>query len=283
MITYRVGSGETKLVKMWKFPDTSVGTNIGDQGSTAIDNIIVTINFGDAEFNVNDNLFALENVVDALRRAYPLCYLHLRIPYVPYSRQDRVCNPGEGHSLRVIARRINSLEFATVCILDPHSTVAEALIERCHVSNQHMIFGHVMNFSETYIVAPDAGALKKCEEFARLTNAKGVVACQKRRDMKTGKIIGFKMTDCDHVLPGSNFFVLDDICDKGGTFLAVADAIFSQLHPARVDLAVTHGLFTHENGIEPLIDVFDRVYTTDSVLRPNANQSSDVLHVIKTW
>lgn len=283
MIHYRIGGGQTKLVKMWKFPDTSIGTNIGEGfSSNGIDNITITLIFGDEGFSINDNLFALESVVDALRMRYPMCFMHLRLPYVPYGRQDRICNDGEGHSLRIIGRKINSLGFKTVCVVDPHSTVTEAVIDNCHASSQHNVFAHIGDFSETYIVAPDAGALKKCEEFARLTNAKGVLTCQKRRDMKTGKIIEFKMVDCDHVEPGSNFFVLDDICDKGGTFIAVADAIF-KLHPARIDLAVTHGLFTHENGIEPLIDVYDRVYTTDSYIRPRVNQSSDVLEVIKLY
>ena len=265
MIKYSANGNEFE-VKMWRFPDTSIGTNICNKDEPCVntEHVTVEVRFG-GEYNINDTLFAMENVVDALRIKYPLAHVHLRIPYVPYSRQDRVCNSGEGHSLRVMARKINALDFRTVVTLDPHSTVLDALIERCYTLSQIDVFRSVKTseeWSETYIVAPDQGASKKCEDFARHVGAAGVIICNKKRDLATGKIIGFKILDND-LLPGSDFFVLDDICDKGGTFLAVANELISK-HAGKIELAVTHGLFTHEKGVEPLVEMYDEVYTTNS-------------------
>lgn len=282
MIKYTVGNITTD-VRVWKFPDTSIGTDInigGSEPSTNFDHVTIDCRFGDEGFSVNDILFALENALDALRLHYPVGYFHLRMPYVPYTRQDRICNPGEGHSLRVVSRRINSLEFDSVCITDPHSTVTEALINKCYAADQFDVFQSIYpSFGEVYIVAPDAGAVKKCEDFAKKAGAAGVIVCHKQRDLKTGKIIKFEILDDGGVPPGSNFLVLDDLCDRGGTFLAVAAEVM-KLHPARVDLAVTHGLFTHEDGVAPLLNQYDMVYTTDSFKRVQPIDVQGLLKVL---
>lgn len=281
MIKYKVGN-KTTNVRIWTFPDSSIGTdiNIGSSDPVTLqEQVIVTVLFGD-EFSINDNMFALETVMDALRLHYPISNFHLRLPYIPYARQDRICNAGEGHSLRVVARSINSLAFDTVCSVDPHSTVAEGLIERLHVSTQFDVFNKIKpSFRATFIVAPDAGAVKKCEDFAKKVGAAGVITCQKRRDLKTGKILEFKIVDAEKVLPGSDFLVLDDLCDKGGTFMAVASELL-KLAPSSLELAVTHGLFTHEDGVNFLLDVYDTVYTSTSYIRTRESQKHDLLKVV---
>ena len=42
-----------------------------------------------------DDVMQLLMLTDALRRLNPAAPVHLDMPYVPYARQDRVCNPGE--------------------------------------------------------------------------------------------------------------------------------------------------------------------------------------------
>lgn len=74
--------------------------------------------------------------VDALREM-DCPNIHLVIPYVPYSQQDRCCVKGEPHSSRVFARLVNSLNVEKVSIYDPHSNVISALINNCKVVNTH--------------------------------------------------------------------------------------------------------------------------------------------------
>ena len=54
--------------------------------------------------------------------------INLLVPYFPYARQDRVCNPGEAHGARAMARIINSLGYGSVTVFDPHSDVTPALL-----------------------------------------------------------------------------------------------------------------------------------------------------------
>ena len=264
--TYNKGVVTTQ-VRQWKFPDGCVGVDIqvgSQQVDFACNWIKVTCVFGSEGFTINDDIIALAFVRDALRKQYPVANIHLNLPYIPYARQDRACSPGEAASLKVIGNMINDMGFATVHAVDAHSPVANACIDRLHVEDQYFVFNGVrQSFRETYIVAPDQGASKKCEDFAKRVSAAGVITCAKNRDLKTGKIIGFRVID--DVPPNADLLVLDDLCDRGGTFIAVA-AELRKHDPARLDLAVTHGLFTHEDGVKPLIGLYDKVFTSDSFI-----------------
>lgn len=264
MIKYNVGNIQT-TVRQWKFPDSCVGVDI-NVGSNAVDitvpNVTITCIFGSEGFTINDDIIALAFVRGALRTQYPLANIHLYLPYIPYARQDRAVNPGEAASLKVIGNMISGMGFATVLAVDAHSTVADACIDRLYVSDQYSVFNGVrQSFRETYIVAPDQGASKKCEDFAKRVGAAGVITCAKKRDPKTSKIIGFRVID--DVPPNADLLVLDDLIDGGRTFVEVAQELRKH-NPSRLDLAVTHGLFT--KGTEVVTDIYDKVFTTNSYI-----------------
>src|ERR1035437_7691288 len=80
-------------------------------------------------FNSND-VMALVMIVDALREL-SIEKIRLTMPYVPYGRQDRVCNHGEAFSIKAFAQIINSLQFTSVVVYDQHSDVTMACIDRC--------------------------------------------------------------------------------------------------------------------------------------------------------
>lgn len=266
MIKYKNRNNET-IVKQWMFPDGGVGVNI-NIGSALPDydeeEVVLAIIFGDEvdergnEMRLNDHIMALAQTVDALRLHYPRADFALIIGYLPYGRQDRICSPGEGHGLRQMAKMINGMGFCTVAIVDPHSTVAEALIEGADVITKFDVFKNIKpSFRETYIVAPDQGATKSCEEFANKVGAAGVITC-----MKTRVASDVKLRVLDEVPANANLLVLDDICDGGKTFIEVSK-LLSHMTTGTIELAVTHGLFTA--GFEAVRKHFDKVYTTNTV------------------
>ena len=274
MIKYRIGNTTTQ-VRQWFFPDRCIGVNI-NVGQQKVDcgifDIIVSLHFGgkdivsDALFSINDDILALAFTVDALKYQYPMANLHLDMPYVPYARQDRICNEGDSFQLKVVAKMINDMAFATITSVDPHSSVSAGVLDNFYSVDQFDVFSKIKsNWSDVYIVAPDQGAVKKSEDFAKSVNAAGVITCSKVRDMSTGKIIGLRIIDeVDH---GVNLFVLDDLCDGGRTFIEVAKALHAKCHwgkIAQLELAVTHGLFT--KGVGVVKDFYDEIYTTDSVI-----------------
>lgn len=62
----------------------------------------------------------------------------LILPCVPGARQDRLNPSGDQlFTIKSIARDLNARRFPSVTILDPHSDVTPALIERCRVVKLH--------------------------------------------------------------------------------------------------------------------------------------------------
>jgi ribose-phosphate pyrophosphokinase len=260
---YTVNGFRTQRISIstMTFPGGEVGVNINTGSLSWLDtesNYVDTIDLV-AKIQNSDQLMAMFLATDALRRVYPNARLDLNIPYFPYARQDRVCNPGEALSAKLMATLINSQNYATVTVVDPHSPVLVAALDRCFVVDQITAFKGIKDdWSEWTIIAPDAGAAKKTEEFAKAVGAKAVVYFQKHRELSTGKITG--MAPIGDVDPDGKYLVLDDICDGGRTFVELVKCIS---YVEYLELAVTHGIFS--KGVEVLTDVFDHVYTTDSL------------------
>lgn len=260
MIKYTIGHIVTHVkVETRKGGEVNVNINCGQLNPDAGSNIRVYV---EATLNTTEMQVALSHTIDALRHQYPCAKYMLELNYVPYARQDRRCNRGESLGIKVFGAYINAMEFDAVIITDPHSDVTPACINNVQVIDQVEVFGHVHDFGAGwFIVAPDVGAKKKAEKFAKETQAFGVITCYKERDMHTGEITSQGIIASEQVPEGAKFFVLDDICDGGRTFVGVRE-LLATLKPSQVELAVTHGIFSY--GVDVVANVYDKVYTTRS-------------------
>lgn len=260
MIKYKIGNMTTNVtVTTRKGGEVNVDINVGSELPNADSAIRVIVL---ATLNTPEMQIALSHTMDALRHQYPNAKYLLEMNYVPYGRQDRRCNAGEALGIKVFGAYINAMCFDNVLITDPHSDVTGACIDRVQIVDQVEVFGDLHDFGVGwYIVAPDMGAKKKAEKFARETSAFGVITCYKERDMHTGEITSQGIIGAENVPKGVKLFVLDDICDGGRTFVGVRE-LLGQLEPETVELAVTHGIFSY--GTHVVAKVFDKVYTTAS-------------------
>lgn len=235
----------------------------------------VTVDF---QFESNNDLFDLALLADAIRRESPDVELQLYIPYVPYARQDRVCNPGESLSIKVVADFINGLHFSRIMMHDPHSDVTPALFERAIVVPQEVFAAPIaakLDASNTVIVAPDAGASKKARKFAQEGGFNGFVQAEKLRELSTGRILRTAV-NTDHV-GHRDFLIVDDICDGGRTFTELAK-VLRPLTEGKIALYVTHGIFSA--GMEVFDNLIDVVYTANPV-GAKAKEAVDSGKVIK--
>lgn len=215
------------------------------------------------DFENNGDLFDVALLADAVRRQIPYVKLQLFIGYAPYARQDRVCNPGESLSIKVVADFINGLKFENVCIVDPHSDVTPALFDRAVVVSQEAFapcVARYLNVDNTIIVAPDAGASKKASKFAKAGGFNGLIQAEKVRDLMTGKILETRVPD---ILVGEmDFLIVDDICDGGRTFTELAKVLRTRT-TGKINLYVTHGIFSA--GEKVFDGLIDDVYTANPV------------------
>lgn len=242
----------------------------------------------------SDDLISLFMITDAVKRVYteikaekytiPNPKITLSIGYMPYGRQDRVCDKGESFSLKVIADMINAQGYSVVKIFDPHSQVTPALINNSLVSPQHellmsLIQSHIYPvygdmipienffFSEkTVILAPDEGAYKKADQVAQLTNPpKEVVRYFKMRELSTGKILGVDHIGSDDQISGKDFLIVDDICDGGRTFIEIAKDLKAK-GAGKIGLYVSHGIFS--KGFSVFTDI-DYIWSFNPFIKQN--------------
>lgn len=198
--------------------------------------------------------------VDALRRM-DVKIIDLFIPYFPAARQDRVMIPGEPLSVKVYADIINALQLNKVFVFDAHSEVTPALLNNSTVIPNYTFIREVLNRigENVKLISPDGGALKKIYKVSEFLGGAEVVECSKSRDVKTGRLSGFKVYEDD--LQGIDCLIVDDICDGGGTFVGLAEELKNK-NAGKLYLAVSHGIFN--KGFE-VLNCFDAIFTTNSV------------------
>lgn len=238
------------------FPAGEIQVNINDKNR---DNYIYT------SITCSDDIIKLLMATDAFKRKFGFTP-ELYLPYIPYARQDRVCNNGEALSVKVFTDLINSQDYPIVHVLDPHSDVSSVLINNIKITDNTKLAQKVWKELDSdiknnaYIVSPDAGALKKTHKIAKAVGyEKEVVFCEKQRNTKTGEITGTKVY-CDDI-KGKDFILFDDICDGGRTFIEIAKVLKSQ-GANKIILIVSHGIFS--KGLDCIFKYIDEIYTTNS-------------------
>lgn len=180
------------------------------------------------------------------------------IPYLPAARADR----GHPFGAKVYADLINMANLDQVVCLDPHSHVMPGLVNNITVVDSDIIIrNHVLGRSgkDGYVgvIAPDAGAVERAQRVADTLHLP-LYKATKHRDFETGKLTHF---EAPADLPAEGRLLLaDDICDGGGTFLGLADAM--GLGRERLSLWVSHGIFSGKANL--LTEKFGSIYTTDS-------------------
>ena len=247
--------GNEKLINFQSFTFSGGEPHIKIQ-SDFDTNEAVTITHRLNSFN---DLGLLCVTVDALRRM-DVKIINLFIPYFPAARQDRVMIPGEPLSVKVYADILNAMNLNRVTVFDAHSEVTPALVNNCEVIPNHKFIAEVLKTigSNVKLISPDGGALKKIYKVSEFLGGIEVVECSKSRDVKTGKLSGFKVYNDD--LQGINCLIVDDICDGGVTFIGLAEEL-KKKNAGRLFLAVSHGIFN--KGFDDL-KCFDGIFTTDS-------------------
>jgi ribose-phosphate pyrophosphokinase len=239
-----------------------------------------------ASLDSSSRIMELLMATDAVRRYNMYLTISISIPYVPYARQDRVCNSGEAHSLKVFCDLINSQHYDNVSIYDPHSHVIEALINRCSIRNNHELvrraFKHMTKdkkVGDVVLLAPDAGALKKCYELSQSMDfINHLSLAEKLRDLHTGDIIRTKLDTDDY--KGRDIMIVDDICDGGRTFVEIAKKL-KKANCGKIYLVVSHGIFS--KGLAVFDDLIDHIYCSNSLVDPiwsNQESTKKLLTVI---
>ena len=235
-------------------------------GTLKIERVCPNSNYVDMTwcYENDSELFTLWCIVNDLRQQDPTTVIYLTMPYIPHARQDRNVS-NRLFTLKYFAQLINQMNFKYVKVLDPHSDVSLALIDRIapmdydissrpwHVHSLWRDGGEPYQF-----MYPDNGAAKKygAKNFIGIPH---VIIGNKHRN-EEGRIDSYELNG---LLPETRVVVIqDDICSYGGTFVAAAKAL-KEKGVEKVYLAVSH---CEDNILKgEVFDYIDEVWTTDSI------------------
>lgn len=226
------------IVTPTRFPDGTGQIWKLDLISQRPDNIIEWIYEDDSELTMVAQLGLLINKHTEMAPT-------LRIPFLPYSRQDKIVSNKETFGLIPFISLLNGIRgffnvIETVDVHNPNSIPAWIFNK---MPNYRI--NEVIKISQADIICfPDAGAAKR----GYTTEGLPSFNLDKKRNQTTGEIEGLECK-LPLALDGKTVLIVDDICDGGRTFIEAAKVLYN-LRASKVHLYTTHGLYT--KGIDVL-------------------------------
>jgi len=186
----------------------------------------------------------------------------LNMFYVPYSRMDREIE-GYMFSLKHFCQIINDMNFHMIRVLDVHSNVTSALLNKCkEIDINNIVNETIKKTNADYVFYPDQGACKRYSEI--LNHNKPVFYGNKARDLQTGEITHYELINAPK-LKGKNVLIIDDLCSKGFTFYN-AGLNLQEAGANNINLYVSHCENSIHKGKIFESGLFEGVYTTNSIL-----------------
>lgn len=201
--------------------------------------------------------------------------IELTMPYIPNARMDRVKNDDEVFTMKWFAEFINSLNFNRVYVLDAHSNVSLALINRVQQIDitRYIDLAVTRAGDDVLFCYPDEGAAKRYQEAFPCDH----VFCIKHRRWRDGTIERLELVGADKVA-GKDILIVDDICSKGGTFFYTAKAL-KDAGANHIFLYVTHCENTVLDGEMIKSGLIDKIYTTNSIF----TKEHESIEVFDLW
>lgn len=212
----------------------------------------------------NEELIGLIYLTRHLQ-SHGIADIHLHMPYIPNARQDRVKNDEDVFTLKYFAEIINSLNFKSVRVLDPHSSVSEALINQIVIDtpkkNIETVIGKIEKDNGQLIMFyPDEGAMKRYAGMIDRPYTFGM----KKRNWENGEIQGLEVLGRSELIQGRDVLIVDDISSRGGTFYFSAKAL-KEIGANNIYLYVSHCENTILEGNVLTSGLIKRVFTTNSI------------------
>ena len=240
-------------------------------------------------FPAHDNLLQLLLLVDAIHRALHPNKVTVIIPYLCYTRQDRIMYRKlennnnlmvSALSAKVIINTLKAVNIDNIILIDLHSNQLAGFFDTTITNlSPHSIF--IVDIVQKYsidniaIVSPDYGALNRTRIFANALS----------KQYKLDHEIQITVVDKHRKKPGvsevinvtgnvenKDCIIVDDIVDSAGTLCNTA-SILKDMGALQVNAYVTHGILSGQ-AIEKIVNSkLDTLTVTDTITHNSFNTS----------
>lgn len=201
------------------------------------------------------------------------------IPWLGYSKQDKVFRAGEPLSVKVIAKMLQVVPLDKVITFDLHNLAIPGFFEVSVVNlSGRKIFREIMAqkiTDKTVIAAVDAGSVKSSERFSEDLGGVPLVYMNKVRDLVTGKVIYKSISES---VTGKTILIKDDLISSGNT-LVEATKFLKANGAARINVCATHHLYVP--GAQEKLDktAITQILVTDTIEPRSKSKKLQVISV----
>ena len=238
------------------------------------------------EFRINtyEDLWTLTQIKDVYdHNNRPLS---VTIPCLLDAQADRRFADNQPHSLKLLLRHLNSLQFENIEVFHPHNAeIVEAILNNVTIlDNSYFIknvlfneialgpgFPDMKKLDNLVLMSSDAGGCKPLMKLVDKIGWEGeTFSASKARKYEHGKSVLTQQIDRQD-FQGKDILIIDDICVKGGTFVGLAKML-KERNCGNLYLAVSHMTVLDFN--EELTLLYDTVFTTNSKNLPHKQYST---------
>lgn len=211
----------------------------------------------------NEDLMELFLICQAAKLSFAKS-VHVVMPHFPYARQDRVAEPREPISAKLVAHLLEEAGADHCITLDLHSDQIQGFFSiPVDALDGRSIFADYFakkKIKDLVVISPDAGGAKRAKKFADMVGAELAIMHKSRPEHHKAEII-----EVVGDIEGKTCVIFDDIIDTAGSLVSAKEALIKRGAKKDVYAAATHAVFSGP-AIERLSKAgFAEVIVTDSM------------------
>src|SRR5512146_11017 len=226
---------------------------------------------------VNDNIFQLLLMIDALKRASARRITTV-IPYFGYARQDRKDKPRSPISSKLVADLLTTAGADRALVVDLHAPQIQGFfnIPVDHLFASPVLVSHFrdMELPNLTVVSPDAGGVERARFFAKKMDSALAIVDKRRTDMNVAEVMHV-IGDVD----GRTCLILDDIIDTAGTLVKTVSALY-EAGAKNVYACATHPVLSGEAINRISQSGLREVVVTNTIPLTTAGRNEPKIHVL---
>lgn len=214
---------------------------------------------------VNDNIMEILSIID-LAKNIGFKDISLVIPYMGYSRQDRMFGSYSSIGLRILANMINQARVKNLITIDIHSKYSLLNFLDCNLINIppfEILIANNFPFKDYHIIAPDEGSYERLSAMHIHNNGFSTIN-------KTRSPEGVRM-ELNQNFEGKKCLIIDDIIDSGAT-IREAIKVARKSGASQIIVYATHIL----NYLYQDVDI----YGSNSIYSDNMHKVLDIRGLI---
>lgn len=194
------------------------------------------------------------------------------LPYLAYSRQDKY-QPGQSLGVEWVSRLLSASGIDQIVTIDLHSSEDEKYLKIpvLSISPARLFASEIRELIDRdwSVLAPDKGAIKRAEEFAKSAGLNQHVAHLEK--VRASSVYHQKLVG----EVGSEVVIIDDILGTGSTLISACQ-ILKKNNTKEIVIAVSHGEFVGKKWKELWKLGVKKIYCLDTIPSVTKMKSSRI-------